>query len=217
MRVCPRCNKDENSTRFYNNRGKFCATCQNNNRQARRVQKLLDRELSGVLVPDEIICKSCNQQKSSLDFHVENLSRCKLCKAVDDRDRKVQNFARTLISGAVRRTKEDLSLPPCTLTEDDVRIPETDPVLGIPLFIGVDRHNQGMSPSIDRLIPEEGYVPSNCRIISHRANQIKNNAEPWELLKVCAYALQIHKNRIPNYQETVDYIQWLADKLKPIS
>ena len=37
------------------------------------------------------------------------------------------------------------------------------------------------SPSLDRIVPERGYVKGNVWIISHRANQIKNNASHDEL------------------------------------
>lgn len=42
------------------------------------------------------------------------------------------------------------------------------------------------SPSIDRIRPELGYVPTNCRIISNRANTLKNNATAQEMALVLA-------------------------------
>lgn len=217
MKVCSNCTRDETQVKFHKGLKHRCSLCYNARRQAQRAQKILDKELhTGPLLPDKISCKRCGiERDSDLDFEIDNLSTCKACLGFLGKQRKIGKFSRYLILGAMRRTREDPSLPPCTLTEQDISIPEIDPVLGIPMVIGVDRSNQGSSPSIDRLIPEGGYVPANCRIISHRANSIKNNAEPWELLKVCAYSLQIHKDKIPNYQETVNYIQWLAEKLKP--
>jgi len=43
------------------------------------------------------------------------------------------------------------------------------------------------SPSIDKIIPEFGYVQSNCAIISHRANAIKNNGTIDEHRRVVQY------------------------------
>ena len=43
------------------------------------------------------------------------------------------------------------------------------------------------SPSIDRIIPELGYVQSNCAIISHRANAIKNSGTIDEHRRVVQY------------------------------
>ena len=62
------------------------------------------------------------------------------------------------------------------------------PVLGIPLVIGEGACSDN-SPSIDRIIPELGYVKGNIKVISRRANRIKNDATPDELFKVWQYAL----------------------------
>jgi hypothetical protein len=70
------------------------------------------------------------------------------------------------------------------MTMDDLRpLPAVCPVLGIPMRhnVGGARHN---SYSIDRIVPERGYVAGNIRIISYRANTIKTNATPDELRKV---------------------------------
>lgn len=41
--------------------------------------------------------------------------------------------------------------------------------------------------SVDRLIPEKGYTKENIRVISFRANAIKNDASIEDLKKVLAY------------------------------
>jgi hypothetical protein len=43
------------------------------------------------------------------------------------------------------------------------------------------------SPSIDKIIPELGYVQSNCAIISHRGNLIKSNGSIDEHRRVVQY------------------------------
>lgn len=61
-------------------------------------------------------------------------------------------------------------------------------VLGIKLDWYKDgRGSSDESPSIDRLIPELGYVPGNVMIISSRANRIKNDSNLEELLKVATW------------------------------
>jgi len=57
------------------------------------------------------------------------------------------------------------------------------PVLGIRLNQG-DRNSVS---SVDRIIPELGYVKENCRIISMKANMLKNNATVEELEKIIQY------------------------------
>lgn len=69
---------------------------------------------------------------------------------------------------------------PCTITIEDIVIPELCPVLGIPLQIGT-RGFTNNSPTLDRIRPELGYVPGNVAVISLRANRIKNDAGLVEL------------------------------------
>ena len=80
----------------------------------------------------------------------------------------------------------------CTITKDDIVIPETCPVLGIPLVarVGAGRSNRDEvenSPSLDRIDNSKGYVPGNIAVISMRANMIKNNATLAELKAIVAY------------------------------
>jgi len=75
---------------------------------------------------------------------------------------------------------------PFDLHVTDIVVPERCPVLGLVL-----QHGQGKqvdaSPSLDRKIPELGYVVGNVLVISQRANRIKNDATPEELAKVLAW------------------------------
>ena len=44
--------------------------------------------------------------------------------------------------------------------------------------------NYGDSPSLDRIFPESGYTKGNVRVISWRANWIKNNSTIEEIEKL---------------------------------
>lgn len=72
---------------------------------------------------------------------------------------------------------------PFSITKNDLCIPQFCPILGIPIKVGSGRPEDG-SPTIDRLIPELGYVPDNISVISYRANTIKNFGSIEEHLKV---------------------------------
>ena len=78
---------------------------------------------------------------------------------------------------------------PFNLICDDIVIPECCPVLGVQLVLGEGICSDN-SPSLDRIIPELGYVRGNVKIISRRANRIKNDATPDELYKVWKYATE---------------------------
>jgi hypothetical protein len=72
---------------------------------------------------------------------------------------------------------------PFTIEVEDVFIPEFCPVLGMKLKFneGYTRSNPD-SPSLDRVIPELGYVPGNVQVMSRRANMMKSDASFDELL-----------------------------------
>lgn len=58
--------------------------------------------------------------------------------------------------------------------EDLLPIPEHCSVLGSKLEISNGRHTDN-SPSVDRIDNNKGYTKDNVRVISSRANFIKNN------------------------------------------
>jgi hypothetical protein len=65
---------------------------------------------------------------------------------------------------------------------DDFDIPEFCPILGTPLVMNVDSPGPD-SASLDRIDVAFGYVPGNVQVISYRANRMKNDATPEELLE----------------------------------
>lgn len=69
---------------------------------------------------------------------------------------------------------------PFTIAVEDIQIPPTCPILGIELKSGGGR--TGHSPSLDRLNSSKGYTPDNIWVISDRANRIKNDSTPDELI-----------------------------------
>ena len=68
-----------------------------------------------------------------------------------------------------------------TINIEDIRIPSICPVLGIQLNQGGNTDN---SPSLDRIDSSKGYTPDNVWVISIRANRIKNDATPDELIQL---------------------------------
>jgi hypothetical protein len=67
------------------------------------------------------------------------------------------------------------------LTYEDIVIPDTCPILGIPLFFSERGKGRGdNTPSPDRLDPSLGYTKDNVRIISWRANKLKSNGTAEE-------------------------------------
>lgn len=77
---------------------------------------------------------------------------------------------------------------PFSIEIDHIKIPPKCPALGIEL-----RVNKGggsfsdNSPTLDKIIPEKGYVPGNIVVMSWRANRLKCDGTPEELLSVASF------------------------------
>lgn len=78
---------------------------------------------------------------------------------------------------------------PFEIQVDDIKIPAFCPILNIPLYPGTGKVHRN-SPSLDRIIPELGYIPSNIWVISYRANTIKTNASKDELIEFSMWVLE---------------------------
>lgn len=67
-----------------------------------------------------------------------------------------------------------------TISESDIVVPNQCPLLEVP-FDEV-RSASSYAPSLDRIRSDQGYVPGNVWVISKRANMLKLDATPDELL-----------------------------------
>ena len=56
-------------------------------------------------------------------------------------------------------------------------------------------------PSLDRLVPDKGYVPGNVIWISLRANQIKSDGTSEEIFRVAEW-LQQTEEEIKRHEDT---------------
>ena len=75
---------------------------------------------------------------------------------------------------------------------ETLEIPDFCPMLNIKLnYLGGEgggwNGRSDNSPSIDQIRPSEGYTKDNIQIISWRANRIKNDATPEELVKISQF------------------------------
>ena len=103
---------------------------------------------------------------------------------------KKANKEKYMLMSARKRAKKNNI--PFNLTEDYLKsIYPSDmicPVLGFEMSVGLDENGRpDTSPSLDRIIPEKGYVQGNVVVVSTRANVIKSNATPEEIRKVADF------------------------------
>jgi hypothetical protein len=78
---------------------------------------------------------------------------------------------------------------PFTVEFDSLEKPEHCPVFGVKLNYGWSGENRrdGAKATLDKIIPELGYVPGNVCIISWRANKLKSDMTLEELEKIINY------------------------------
>lgn len=78
-----------------------------------------------------------------------------------------------------------------------INIPDICPILGIVLNYDGNEYSgwvrDDLSPSIDRIDSNKGYIKDNIQVISWRANRIKNDSTPEELLKIANYMIELTK------------------------
>lgn len=68
----------------------------------------------------------------------------------------------------------------------DIVVPDTCPVLGIPLVRGIGKQTYS-SPTLDRVDSTKGYTRDNVRVISQRANSLKQDATVEQLENLIRY------------------------------
>lgn len=79
---------------------------------------------------------------------------------------------------------------PFNIEVSDIVIPEVCPIFGFPLARSTSGRSAYNSPSLDRVIPDLGYVKGNIKVISHKANSLKKNASYHDLRALMVYLVQ---------------------------
>lgn len=158
--------------------------------------------------------KKCGYCKTS--FKIEEFNRGKLtysyCRICSSKVRLIntQKIKKTsegrrwyaamkMFHGAKKRAKQkrmDFSI-----TADFVyqNIPEFCPILGIKITL-CGPNQDGNSPSLDRVDNSKGYTLNNTRIISHRANSLKNGSSLEDLRKITTYISDHYGKQNSDYQ-----------------
>lgn len=110
-------------------------------------------------------CTACKQRRPLETRLPESNYRCTECGY----PAKEFNLPLRLWRRAKKRAES--SGIPFSISPEDITIPTICPALGIPLQL----QDRNSTPTLDRFIPELGYVPGNISVISWRANSLKKN------------------------------------------
>lgn len=160
-------------------------------------------------------CTKCGTEKPITEFYPDvryadkPRAWCCECVLAVNRERyyarNAENprleWAKSAARAAQRRAKR--ARVPCEIDHELLlsMAPSHCPVLGVELTYKGSKSNKRSlrnSASVDRIIPELGYVHGNIIVISRRANMIKNDASPEELRNVADFfAALIPPNHAP--------------------
>ncbi len=138
-------------------------------------------------------CNKCKSWKLKSGFNFRRDGKSRNCKSCEDAYRranmarinefvkkhKKENPEKSLLYAAKSRAR--LGGLQFDIDINDIQIPLICPVLGIEISTNGPKNT---SPSLDKIIPELGYTKGNVRVISWRANWIKNNASADEIEKL---------------------------------
>lgn len=161
-----------------------------------------------------MICCTCKQDKEETEFHFENrelgfrVRQCKICNSIATkryrdvhkdkinkrtREFRQQNFQHRIVWVAKQRSKwQSLAFD---LSPEDIIMPTHCPYLGLELHYTAGKAREDSTASLDRIIPELGYVKGNVEVISDLANRMKNSASKEYLI---LFATEVLKRHDPN-------------------
>jgi hypothetical protein len=143
-------------------------------------------------------CSKCGAVKPISEFFKRKLNKdglegqCKLCQEEKNSKWEKANPVKvqTMYMAYAAKTRAKNKNLAYDIDANYLRsiVTETCPLLEVKLEWSTLRDNGGKllpnSPSLDRIVPEQGYTKGNVWIVSHRGNMLKSNASPEELRRI---------------------------------
>lgn len=135
--------------------------------------------------------RECSKKTCSNVFSLTSKT-VTLCPTCNSERVKSESLEKRMLRRAKSRAKErglefDIDL-------SDIYIPAHCPILGIKLVAHKGRSGGNPnSPALDRIDNKKGYVKGNVMVVSHRANMMKVDASPEELVKFAEWVLSRYR------------------------
>jgi len=180
MKTCKKClkflsiadfNKDASKKDGLDIYCKCCVRKKSKEHYAKNRTKRLEQNKERYAENKDIILSTCKQSYKKLKSSSPEILMLRSAK----RRAKVQNL-------------------PFDLTLEDIVIPEYCPILNIRLQVA-EKHANASSPSLDKIVPELGYIKGNVQVISNLANTMK-----WDA----------------SFQQLVNFAKWVNKEIKPL-
>jgi hypothetical protein len=138
-------------------------------------------------------CPTCKEPKDTQTEYYTNKGTgkvhycCNACWGTYRANRRLERPKQFMLTSI--RTRAKRQGVPFTITADDITIPDTCPVFGIPLVQKTgSKGGSPNSPSLDKIIPALGYTPGNVLVMSTKANLMKQDATLEELVTLGKWA-----------------------------
>jgi len=129
-------------------------------------------------------CKACSSKEfakfKQSEGYTKRLTKCNEARAELKQANPKELWARTVMGNAKQRAKHlgvEFNITKEWLINNAV---DKCPLLELELLYSADK-SEDRSASIDRIDSNKGYTIDNCKVISFKANRLKNNAELHEL------------------------------------
>ena len=158
------------------------------------------------------LCKTCNTTKNYKDYREtkplkkgpckgmlvgwtdkvgkKRFNKCKSCEKKRAEKNYKKNPIPQMLSNSKIRAKEK-QVPHTITTSDIEKVWPKDnrcPVLKSPFDMGYKfEKNKSLAPSLDKIIPEKGYVPGNIAVVSDIVNRVKADASIEDMKKILDY------------------------------
>jgi hypothetical protein len=215
MRVCTSCHQDLPDTDFSpcgrGYRRRICKVCrrpsirEHYKRGAKRRASVTEKRCTVCLVTKSLSdfhkgggaggrraeCAECSNKLRRTQYHTSKTVRDDT--AARSSAWRQENYTlrgQAWVSATARNARHRAAKYGLPFDEEAVRTvlkaaPDNCPVFGTPFRAGGGLTSD--SPSLDRIRPNLGYVAGNMCVVSVRANAIKHNASPEEILQVAEY------------------------------
>ena len=172
---------------------------------------MIQTELNNILTTEVSMfrtCRCCGEIKELTEFPVNNKFKCKTCVTTYKRNRYNNNEKyRKYVKGAVKEYKDknwptpQIATLKCKaikggypfdiVTEDVLELLTDSCPICKEVYVEIGERRR-YRPSIDRIIPKNGYVKGNIIVVCCRCNRIKNDATPDELIMIGTFYKNIN-------------------------